>query len=214
MKLYVGLALVALTMLSCSKVHRSILLDYEDKPVTTEWWRFNDKVKFEYKEVDNQTPIKASKTFLNVHWDYSSSEGAYTWFTDLKIDSLRNPKMVGFRKAMGNTIWLSFWCRVNSKDSLYVHPMVLTHNHKGKWGSTQMTLITSDVWKFYKYDLSSLKYEKWGKEGDEMPNFSTTDVRCFELGLRKGSTASDGVIDADFDNLMISNYEPNGDEYF
>lgn len=206
------LVFISLSILSCSKEDKSILLDYDDMPSTKDWWCFNDSVIFKYIEGAKQIPSKPSKAYLNVQWPYSSNEGAYTWFTDLKVDSLRNPQMEGFRKEMGRTIWISFWCRVNSLDSLYIHPMVLSYNHKGKWGCRDMTLITSKEWKFYKYNLSSLKYEKWGKEGGDQPDFSINEVRCFEVGLRKGATISDGKIDADFDNLMITNYEPKGDE--
>lgn len=212
MKRTLLVALIALAFLSCSKGPKSILLTYDDMPNTMEWWRFNDKVHFEFKETQNQIPGKSSKAYLNVSWPYSPKEGAFTWFTDLKIDSLRNPQMIKFREEMGSTIWISFWCRVNSKDSLYVHPMVLSYNHKGKWGCTNMSLITSNEWTFYKYNLSSLKYEKWGKEGGDQPNFTTNEVRCFEVGLRKGATISEGIINADFDNIMISNFEPKGDE--
>jgi len=206
------LLLIILSLHSCSQKNKSILLDYDTMPSTKDWWRFNEKVEFKFIEGAKQIPTRQSKAYLNVQWPYSSKEGAYTWFTDLKVDSLRNPEMLDFRKAMGNTIWLSFWCRVNSNDSLYLHPMVLSYNHKGKWGSKDMTLITSKEWTFCKYNLSSLKYEKWGKDGGDQPNFATNEVRCFEVGLRKGATISDGKIDADFDNLMITNFEPKGDE--
>jgi hypothetical protein len=204
--------LLAILSFSFIKKEKSILLHYDDRPSTKEWWRYNDKVKFEFRVGGKDVKPVASGAFLKVQWPYSGQEDEYTWFTDLKIDSLRNPKMEPYRKSLGSTIWLSFWCRVNSKDSLYVHPMVLSANHKGKWGCKDMTLITSNKWAFYKYNLSKLSYEKWGKEGGNQPDFKTTEVRCFEVGLRKGKGKTAGSIDADFDNLMISNFEPNGNE--
>jgi hypothetical protein len=61
-------------------------------------------------------------------------------------------------------------------------------------------------WTFVKVRFADLQYENWGavKADFDLKN----DVRCFEVGLRLSSTSPKGFVDAWFDNLKLTNYEP------
>jgi hypothetical protein len=148
-----------------------------------------------------------SKVCLNVRWDSIPTNKSWCWFTDLKIDSLANPVMDRVRTEFGDQIWLSCWCNSGIGDSVYVQPLMLTRGHKGKWGAKKMVGLSSSKWVFLKFKLADLEYENWGKIPG-LPNLKSDEIRCFELGLRNGKISAKGFIDARFDDLMISNYEP------
>jgi hypothetical protein len=150
---------------------------------------------------------KNSKVCLNVRWDSIPANKSWCWFTDLKIDSLANPVMDKVRAEFSDQIWLSCWCNTGNGDSVYVQPLMLTRGHKGKWGAKKMVGVSSREWIFLKFKLADLEYENWGKIPG-LPNLKTDEVRCFELGLRNGKTSTKGFIDARFDDVMITNYEP------
>jgi hypothetical protein len=157
------------------------------------------------KKENQQNPN--SKVCLNVRWDTIPANKSWCWFTDLKIDSLANPAMDQVRAAFSDQIWISCWCNTGNGDSVYVQPLMLTRGHKGKWGAKKMVPVCSTEWVFLKFKLADLEYENWGKIPG-LPNLKTDEIRCFELGLRNGKTSHKGFIDARFDELMITNYEP------
>ena len=125
----------------------------------------------------------------------------------LVIDSLANPEMDQTRAEFSDKIWLSCWCNTGQGDSIYMQPLMLTKGHKGKWGAKKMVPVCSAQWVFLKFKMADLEYENWGKIPG-LPNLKTDEIRCFELGLRNGKTSPKGFIDARFDEVMISNYEP------
>jgi hypothetical protein len=112
------------------------------------------------------------------------------------------------RAEFGDQIWLSCWCNSGNGDSVYIQPLMLTFGHKGKWGAKKMVGIGSPKWIFMKFKLADLEYENWGKIPG-LPDLKTGEIRCFELGLRNGKTSPKGFIDARFDEVMITNYEPS-----
>jgi hypothetical protein len=196
-----------LLLLPQIRAAQKIVLNYEDKPNTSNWWRDNNKVKFLMDENKNHQQEKNSKVCLNVRWDSIPANKSWCWFTDLKIDSLANPAMDQVRAEFADQIWLSCWCNTGKGDSIYIQPLLLTRGHKGKWGAKKMVGVSSPEWIFLKFKLADLEYENWGKISGS-PNLKTDEIRCFELGLRNGKTSPKGFIDARFDDVMISNYEP------
>ncbi len=189
------------------KAQQKIVLNYEAKPNTAHWWRDNNHVKFLLDEKKGIQQNPNSKVCLNVRWDSIPANKSWCWFTDLKIDSLANPAMDKVRTEFSDKIWLSCWCNSGKGDSVYVQPLMLTRGHKGKWGAKKMVGLGSPKWVFLKFKLADLEYENWGKIPG-LPDLKTNDIRCFELGLRNGKTSPKGFIDARFDDVMISNYEP------
>jgi hypothetical protein len=181
--------------------------NYEDKPNTSNYWRDNHQVKFLLDERKENQQNPNSKVCLNVRWDSIPANKSWCWFTDLKIDSLANPAMDQVRAEFSDKIWLSCWCNTGQGDSVYVQPLMLTRGHKGKWGAKKMVGIGSSNWIFLKFKLADLEYENWGKIPG-LPNLKTNEIRCFEFGLRNGKTSPKGFIDARFDEVMITNYEP------
>jgi len=186
---------------------QKIVMNYEDKPNTVGWFRDNHQVKFLLDEKKENQQNPNSNVCLNIRWDSIPANKPWCWFTDLKIDSLANPAMDQMRTEFSDKIWLSCWCNSGNGDSLYVQPLMLTRGHKGKWGAKKMVGIGSSQWVFLKFKLADLEYENWGKVPG-LPNLKTNDIRCFELGLRNGKTSPKGFIDARFDDVMITNYEP------
>jgi len=194
-----------------SQAQQKIVLNYEDKPNTASWWRDNNHVKLLLDEKKENQQSLNSKVCLNVRWDSIPANKSWCWFTDLKIDSLANPAMDRVRTEFGDKIWLSCRCNSGNGDSVYMQPLMLTKGHKGKWGAKKMVGISSPDWVFLKFKLADLVYENWGKIPG-LPDLKTNDIRCFELGLRNGKTSPKGFIDARFDEVMITNYEPFSNE--
>jgi hypothetical protein len=190
-----------------SRAQQKIVLHFEEKPNTMSWWRDNTQVKFLLDENKNHQQNKNSKVCLNVRWDSIPANKSWCWFTDLKIDSLANPIMDKIRAEFGDQIWLSCWCNSGKGDSIYIQPLMLTKGHKGKWGAKKMVGVSSPEWIFLKFKLADLEFENWGKISG-LPDLKSDEIRCFELGLRNGKTSPKGFIDARFDDIMISNYEP------
>jgi len=198
-------------LISEGRAQQKIVLNYEEKPNTANWWRDNNHVKLLLDEKKENQQSPNSKVCLNVHWDSIPANKSWCWFTDLKIDSLANPAMERVRTEFSDKIWLSCWCNSGNGDSIYVQPLMLTKGHKGKWGAKKMVGIGSAEWVFLKFKLADLEYENWGKIPG-LPDLKTNDIRCFELGLRNGKTSPKGFIDARFDELMITSYEPFPDQ--
>jgi len=198
--------LIVLTITAC-ETQQTIVVNYEDKPNTESWWRDNNQVQFLLDETKEHQQHASSKVCLNVRWDSIPANKPWCWFTDLKIDTLANPAMDKVRADFGENIWLSCWCNTGNGDTIYLQPLMLTRGHVGKWGAKQMTPVCSAEWRFYKFKLSALEYENWGKIPGS-PNLKTNDIRCFELGIRTGQTSSKGFVDARFDELRLTNYEP------
>jgi hypothetical protein len=190
-----------------SWTQQKIVINYEDKPNTSDYWRDNQQVKFLLDEKKENQQNPNTKVCLNVRWDSIPVNKSWCWFTDLKIDSLANPAMDKVREEFSDKIWLSCWCNSGQGDSVYMQPLMLTRGHKGKWGAKKMVGVGSSNWVFLKFKLADLEYENWGKIPG-LPNLKTDEIRCFEFGLRNGKTSPKGFIDARFDELMITNYEP------
>jgi len=200
------LILLFMSLFVC-KAQKAIVSDYENKPNTSKWWRDNNQVKILLDEKKENQQNPHSKVCLNLHWDSIPANKSWCWFTDLKIDSLANPEMDQTRAEFSDKIWLSCWCNTGQGDSIYMQPLMLTKGHKGKWGAKKMVPVCSAQWVFLKFKMADLEYENWGKIPG-LPNLKTDEIRCFELGLRNGKTSPKGFIDARFDEVMISNYEP------
>jgi hypothetical protein len=203
----VFISLFLIQLLSANAQNREIKLDFEDRPATAAWWKDNNQVKFSLDERKKNQYTPSSDVCLHLRWDSIPTGRKNVWFTDLKIDSLANPVMNDVRRAFGSKIWLSFWCNTGNGDTLWVQPLLLTRGHKGKWGAKKRTPISSSEWVFLKFNLAELEYSKWGK-GSEVPNLKSDEIRCFEVGLLNGNNSPKGFIDARFDDVMISNYEP------
>ena len=181
--------------------------DFEDKPATQSWWRDNEHVQFSYDSIKTHQVNKQSKVCLHVQWDSIPANKPYTWFTDLKADTLVADGMQTTWKAFQQNTWLSFWCKVGEGDSLMLHYLVLSKGHNSKWGSTKMIPAVAGKWTFYKVRFADLQYEDWGRVKAAFDLNSDTG-RCFEVGLRSASVSNKGYIEAWFDNIKLTNYEP------
>ena len=185
-----------------------IVADYEDKPNTQNWWKDNGRVQFMYDERTEKQINDKSKACLYVKWDSISENRPYAWFTDLKADTFAVDGMEERWKLFKEDTWLSFWCKAGEGDTLMLHYLVLSKGHKKKWGANVMVPVISKEWKFYKVRFADLTYEEWGVERAPF-NLNTDQGLCFEVGLRLAATQSKGFVEAWFDNLKLTNYEPN-----
>lgn len=181
--------------------------DFEDKPQTETWWRDNAQVKFSYHEIKKDQVNKRSKACLYVRWDSIPTDKPFTWFTDLKADSLAADGMESIWKSFQERTWLSFWCKGGEGDTLMLHYLVLSKGHGSKWGAKTMIPVIAPKWTFYKVRFADLQYENWGKITADF-DLNTDVGRCFEVGLRSGSVTTKGYIEAWFDNIKLTNYEP------
>lgn len=189
------------------KKQEIIIHDFENSPQTENWWRVNKNVTFSYDRKKQNQLNKQSKTCLYVRWDSTPSDKPFTWFTDLKADSLAADGMESTWKSFQQNTWLSFWCKGGEGDTLMLHYLVLSKGHSSKWGSTKMIPVTDKNWTFYKVRFADLHYENWGKVNAAF-DLKTHIGRCFEVGLRSGAVRKKGYVDAWFDNIKLSNYEP------
>jgi hypothetical protein len=180
-----------------------IKYDYENSPVVSGYWKANDQVKFEIDTEKKSQLNEVSKACLKVRFSNIRADQKNVWFTDLKMDSLANPKMEQIRLDFGGELWLSFWCKVNTGDTLWLNPLMLTQHHEGKWSSKSRAPVFVKDWTFIKFNLAALEYSHWG-EGPEVPDLSTNLVRCFEIGFMNGSSSPIGFVEARFDDYMLS----------
>lgn len=181
--------------------------DFENKPSTENWWRDNAHVKFSYNQIKKDQVNKDSKTCLYIRWDSIPSNKPFTWFTDLKADSLAAEGMASIWKSFQQNTWLSFWGKGGEGDTLMLHFLVLSKGHSNKWGATTMTPVVAKNWTFYKVRFSDLQYENWGKIKADF-DLNSDIGRCFEVGLRSSTVSTKGYIEAWFDNIKLTNYEP------
>jgi len=189
------------------KKQEIMIHDFEKKPQTESWWRDNGNVKFSYNDIKKDQVNEKSKTCLYVRWDLLPTDKPFTWFTDLKADTFAVDGMEEKWKSFQQNTWLSFWCKGGDGDTLRLHYMVLSKGHSSKWGSTTMIPVVSKEWTFYKVRFADLTYEHWGNIKADF-DLNTPIGRCFEVGLRSSSVNSKGFIEAWFDNIKLSNYEP------
>jgi hypothetical protein len=189
------------------KKQEIMIHDFENKPKTEKWWRDNEHVKFFYDEIKANQVNKGSKTSLYVRWDSISNGKPYTWFTDLKADTLAADGMETTWKSFQQNTWLSFWCKGGEGDTLNLNYLVLSKGHRSKWGATTMVPVVAKEWTFYKVRFAELQYENWGMIKADF-ELNTDTGRCFEVGLRSCSTITKGYIEAWFDNIKLTNYEP------
>ena len=208
-KLFLILLLLNLSIqLTSAQQKQEIMIhDFENKPKTENWWRDNERVKFSYDELKKNQVDKRSKTCLYVRWDSTPTDKAFTWFTDLKADSLAADGMESKWKSFQQNTWLSFWCKGGEGDTLMLHYLVLSKGHSSKWGSKTMIPVIAKKWTFYKIRFADLQYDNWGKITADF-NLNSDIGRCFEVGLRSGSVSTKGYIEAWFDNIKLTNYEP------
>ena len=181
--------------------------DFENKPPTEAWWRHNGNVKFSYDDQKNHQPDRQSKACLYIRWDSTQGQKPFTWFTDLKADTLAAEGMDPQWKLFRQNTWLSFWCRGGDGDTLMLNYLVLSKGHSSKWGAVKMIPVVEKKWKFYKIRFEDLQYENWGRVVADF-DLNTDIGRCFEVGLRSASTTTKGYIEAWFDNIKLTNYEP------
>jgi hypothetical protein len=183
-----------------------IIADYENKPNTDGWWKDNANVKFSFDDNERNQVNERSKSCLYVRWDSIPHNKPFTWFTDLKADTFAVAGMEEKWKAFKENTWLSFWCKAGKGDTIMLHYLVLSKGHMSKWGAVDMVPLKFKEWTFVKVRFADLQYENWGavKADFDLKN----DVRCFEVGLRISSTSPKGFVDAWFDNLKLTNYEP------
>ena len=200
--------LASLSAVSVAQKIKLNISDYENKPNTEKWWRDNSKVTFTYDENSSNQVSAKSMVCLHIRWDsIPKNQKSYTWFTDLKADTFVSPGMETIWKEFKSNIWISFYCRLGDGDTLMLHPMILSKGHTSKWGSKNMMPFTSKSWTFVKVKFSDLEYENWGKI--VMPLDLNSDAgKCFEIGLRLGASLKKDHMDAWFDNIQLTNYEP------
>ena len=184
-----------------------LIADYENKPNSESWWRDNPKVKFSYDEYLNNQVNDQSKVCLHVRWDSTPVNKPFTWFTDLKADTFAVSGMEEKWKSFKENTWLSFWCKAGEGDTIMLHYLVLSKGHKSKWGAVNMIPMTSGEWTFVKVRFADLQYENWGVVKADF-DMQSNDVKCFEVGLRLAATRLHGFVEAWFDNLKLTNYEP------
>lgn len=189
------------------KKQEIMINDFDDKPQTENWWRDNEHVKFSYNDIRKNQVNKRSKTCLYVRWDSIPTDKPFTWFTDLKADSLAADGMESKWKSFQQNTWLSFWCKGGEGDTLMLHYLVLSKGHSSKWGSKTMIPVIAKKWTFYKIRFADLQYDNWGKITADF-DLNSAIGRCFEVGLRSGLVSPKGYIEAWFDNIKLTNYEP------
>lgn len=85
--------------------------------------------------------------------------------------------------------------------------LVLAKGHKSKWGDPNKIPLTSKKWIFVKVKFADLKLENWGVIKADL-DLNSDAVKCFEVGLRLSSTTKKGYVEAWFDNIKLTNYEP------
>lgn len=196
------------TSLALKAQKQTILIaDFENKPSTTSWWKDNTNVKFLYDSSVMNQVTKKSKTCLHVRWDSVPTNRPYAWFTDLKADTFAVEGMQKQWQLFQNNTWMSFWCKGSEGDTLMLHPLILSKGHKSKWGSTKMIPVKAGQWQFVKVKFADLKYENWGVVKAEL-NMNDDAVKCFEVGLRLSSVSPKGFVEAWFDDIKLTNYEP------
>ncbi|WP_264563796.1 hypothetical protein [Flavobacterium sp. N3904] len=190
-----------------SQKQQLMISNFENKPSTVNWWRDNENVKFIYDETkSNQYSVK-SKVSLHVRWNLVPQDRPFAWFTDLKADTLAVEGMEKTWMNFKEKTWMSFWCKAGEGDTLMLHFLVLNKGHKSKWGATKMIPLTSKKWQFVKVKFSDLEYENWGViKGDF--NLKEDIAKCFEVGLRLSSSSPKGFVEAWFDDIQLTNYEP------
>lgn len=207
-RIYGAVILFFVTTLSALSQKQCLMIaDFENKPSTINWWKDNPNVKFRYDEAKSNQYSAKSHVSLHVRWDQVPQNRPFAWFTDLKADTFAVNGMEKTWMNFKDKTWMSFWCKAGKGDTIMLHYLVLSKGHKSKWGSTNMIPLTSEKWEFVKVKFSDLKYEDLGAE---KANFNLNDdaVKCFELGLRLGSNTHMGFVEAWFDDLKITNYEP------
>lgn len=199
--------IISLNFSSAQEKQTIMINDFENKPPTENWWRFNEQVKFSYNHIKKDQANEYSKTCLKIRWDSISPNKPFTWFTDLKADSLSADGMETTWKNFQQNTWLSFWCKTGDGDTLMLHYLVLSKGHSSKWGATTMLPVVAKNWTFYKVRFQDLQYENWGKIKADF-DLKTDIGRCFEVGLRSSTVSTKGYIEAWFDNIKLTNYEP------
>lgn len=100
--------------------------------------------------------------------------------------------------------WMSFWCKAGEGDAIMLHYLVLSKGHKSKWGATKMIPLTSKKWQFVKVKFSDLSYENWETIKTDF-NLKEDGAKCFEVGLRLGSSSPKGFVEAWFDDIQLTN---------
>jgi hypothetical protein len=184
-----------------------VIADFDLKTSTSGWWRDNRHVKFTYEEKPENQPSILSKKCLHVRWDSISNSKPFTWFTDLKADTFAVEGMQKEWKNFKQNTWISFWYKVGTGDSLMFHYLVLSKGHTSKWGAKKMTAATATKWTFVKVKFADLQYDNWGKITADF-DLNSDAVKCFEIGLRSSATSPKGYIEAWFDDIVLTNYEP------
>lgn len=202
-----SIVMLPLQIALAQQKQKIVINDFENKPPTENWWRDNKRVKFSYDENKKDQVNKKSKSCLYVRWDSIPADKPFTWFTDLKADSLAADGMETKWKSFQQYTWLSFWCKGGEGDTLMLHYLVLSKGHSSKWGSTKMIPVTAKEWTFYKVRFADLQYENWGRIKADF-DLNTDIGRCFEVGLRSSAVSTKGYIEAWFDNVKLTNYEP------
>jgi hypothetical protein len=195
------------TLSSFSQNQKLMIANFENKPSTKNWWRDNENVKFIYDEAKSSQYSKKSKVSLHVRWDSVPQNRPFAWFTDLKADTL---VVEGMEKTWMNfkeKTWMSFWCKAGKGDTIMLHYLVLSKGHKSKWGATKMIPLTSKKWQFVKVKFNDLSYENWGAVKADF-NMKEDAAKCFEVGLRLSSSSPKGFVEAWFDEIQLTNYEP------
>jgi hypothetical protein len=198
---------LSIHIISAQQNQEIMINDFENKPPTKNWWRDNEQVKFSYDAIKKNQVNKRSKTCLYVRWDSIPTNKPFTWFTDLKADSLAADGMESKWKLFQQHTWLSFWCKAGEGDTLMLHYLVLSKGHSSKWGAKNMIPVIAKKWTFYKVRFADLQYDNWGKITADF-DLNSTIGRCFEVGLRSASVTTKGYIEAWFDNIKLTNYEP------
>ncbi len=208
MKKIYPILLILTTLISCNQQpkYQLVATGFEKKIDTANWWKDNNRVTI--KQVGTDSPFfnPASRKALQITWDSIPANRPYTWFTDIKLDTLLSLVNPDVWKNLSEHLWLSFWCNSGMGDTLWLQFMVMSPDHQAKWGSKKMVPVYAQRWTKVAVELNKLEYENWGN-GQPAPDFASCSPYIIEVGLRNGSTLQQGFIAAQFDEFLISNYQ-------
>jgi hypothetical protein len=205
--LFIIFLLTFFNLVAYTQDERIVIADYEQKPGLSGWWKDNPSISLSYEERTGYQLNQLSNSCLYIRWDSIPNDRPFAWFSDIKADTFVSEGMQDKWKSFKDKTWMSFWCRAGDGDTLMLHFLVLSKGHKSKWGSVEMIPLISRDWTFIKVKFSELKYEDWGQVIADF-NLDSDEPRCFEVGLRLSGSTHKGFVEAWFDNVQLTNYEP------
>lgn len=185
------------------------VFDFETQPDFNGWFKDNDQIQFSISSKPEDQATPQSKGCLVISWNPVPDSKPMSWMTDIKADGILLPDSGdSIRKAFLTSPWISFLCTAGNADTVWIQPLFLTKDHAGKWGSKTLFPVVPGEWKRIKINLAALDYDNWGKIPGPI-DFKTGLIRTVELGVRNGNTNPKKKIEVRFDDIKISNFEPD-----